>query len=59
MSIEINKQLACRWPDLVSEHRIEDLCAITAPTCTMHGGPPKLSPGPAGIRELYQAAGLT
>lgn len=52
-----NKQIARRWLDLISAHRIEELCALTAPTWTMHGGPPKLSPGPAGIRELFQTIG--
>jgi hypothetical protein len=54
---ERNKALACRWLELVSAHRIDDLCATTAPTWTMHGGPPGLPPGPAGIRALFGTFG--
>jgi predicted SnoaL-like aldol condensation-catalyzing enzyme len=49
--------LARRWLDLVSEHRIEEICAMTAPTWTMHGGPPQLPSGPDGIRALFDAIG--
>jgi len=35
-SIEDNKTLARRWLDLVSEHKIEEICEMTAPTWTMH-----------------------
>ena len=41
-SIEENKRIARRWLDLVSEHKIEEICALTAPTWTMRGGPPAL-----------------
>ena len=57
MSLEHNKQIACRWLTLVSEHNIEALCAMTAPTWTMHGGPPALPSGPAGIHELFRQIG--
>lgn len=54
---ETNKQIARSWLDLVSAHQIEDICAMTAPTWRMHGGPPNLSPGPAGVRELFGTMG--
>lgn len=56
-TIEENKELARRWLDLVSEHRIEELCALTAPRWTMHGGPPNLPSGPDGIRTLFGTFG--
>lgn len=36
--IEDNKIIARRWLELISEHRIEDICEMTAPTWRMHGG---------------------
>ena len=30
---------------------------MTAPTWTMHGGPPGLPPGPDGVRKLFQTFG--
>ncbi|OKH44344.1 hypothetical protein NIES2101_28470 [Calothrix sp. HK-06] len=56
-SIEDNKVIARRWLELVSEHKIEEICEMTAPTWRMHGGPPKLSSGTDGIRELFQTFG--
>lgn len=53
MSIEENKRLARHFLQLVSEHRIEELCELVAPTWTMRGGPPNLPAGPAGIRALF------
>ena len=38
--IEDNKRIALRWFDLVTQGRVEELCAMTAPTWMMHGGPP-------------------
>lgn len=55
--IEDNKTIARRWLDLISEHRIEEICAMTAPTWTMRGGPPDLPSGPAGVRELFRTIG--
>jgi predicted ester cyclase len=55
--IEANKQLARRWLDLVTEHRIEDVCRLTAPTWRMHGGPPDLPAGPEGVRALFRIIG--
>ena len=55
---EDNKLIARRWLELINEHKIEELCEITAPTWTMHGGPPGgLPPGPEGIRELFRQIG--
>ena len=57
-SIEENKTIARRWIELVNEHKIEQVCQMTAPTWTMHGGPPGgLPPGPEGIRELFRQIG--
>jgi hypothetical protein len=56
-SLEENKQLARRWLELVGEGRLEELCAMTAPTWQMHGGPPQLARGPAGVRQLFATFG--
>jgi hypothetical protein len=56
-SLEENKRIARRWLELVSEHRVEDICALTAPTWRMYGGPPQLPSGPAGVRELFRTIG--
>ena len=56
-SIEENKIIVRRWFDLISEHRVEDVCEITAPTWTMHGGPPALPSGTYGVRELFRTIG--
>jgi hypothetical protein len=55
--IENNKAIARRWFALISEHRPAEICQMTAATWTMHGGPPLLSPGPDGVRELFQHIG--
>jgi len=56
-SIEDNKKIARRWIELISEHAIEEICEMTAPTWKMHGGPPGLSPGPDGVREIFGTFG--
>jgi predicted ester cyclase len=56
-SIEENKIIARRFLELVGEHKVEELCEMIAPAWTMHGGPPKLSPGPDGLRELFATFG--
>lgn len=56
-NVEENKIIARRWLELINEHKIEEICEMTAPNWTMHGGPPKLSPGRDGIRELFQTIG--
>ena len=54
---EGNKDVARRWFDLVTRGRVEELCAMTAPSWRMHGGPPALPPGPDGIRALFATSG--
>ena len=56
-SIEDNKIMARRWLELITEHKIEELCEMTAPTWRMHGGPPTLPLGPDGVRELFKTIG--
>ncbi len=56
-SIEDNKTIARRWLNLVSEHKIEEICELTAPTWTMHNIPVELPPGPDGVRELFRTMG--
>ena len=56
-SIEDNKRIAQRWLELVSEHRVDDICEMTAPTWTMQGGPPNLPAGHAGVRTLFRTIG--
>ncbi|HEY8563755.1 MAG TPA: nuclear transport factor 2 family protein [Pyrinomonadaceae bacterium] len=55
--IEENKKLAWRWMDLISAHKIEELCELVAPDWEMHGGPPALPRGAEGIRELFRTIG--
>jgi predicted SnoaL-like aldol condensation-catalyzing enzyme len=55
--IETNKALARRFLELVSEHRLEELCAMVAPAWTMHGGLPGMPPGPEGLRALFRSFG--
>ena len=55
--IENNKQLARHWFKLIGEHKIEELCAITAPAWIMRGGPPNLPAGHTGVRELFRHIG--
>ncbi|MBD2447147.1 ester cyclase [Nostoc sp. FACHB-152] len=55
--IENNKILARRWFELISEHQVEEICAITAPTWKLHGGPPQLPQGPDGVRQLFGSFG--
>jgi hypothetical protein len=57
-SMEDNKTIARRWIELVNEHKIEVVCQMTAPTWTMHGGPPGGLPrGSEGVRELFRQIG--
>jgi predicted SnoaL-like aldol condensation-catalyzing enzyme len=56
-TIEDNKIIARRWLELVSEHEIEEICEMTAPTWKMHGGPPELPCGPEGVRGLFRQIG--
>lgn len=57
MNFEDNKTLARRFLELVSEYKIVELCDMVSPTWRMHGGPPNLSSGPDGIRELFSTFG--
>jgi predicted ester cyclase len=52
-----NKAIAQRFLELVNEHKIAELCDIISPDWRMHGGPPNLSPGADGIRELFATFG--
>lgn len=56
-NLEANKAIAQRFFEFVSQHKIEELCDMVSPTWTMHGGPPNLSTGPDGIRELFNTFG--
>ena len=56
-SIEENKRIARQWIELVSAHQVEEICAMTAPTWTMRGGPPNLPAGPEGVRALFRTIG--
>jgi len=56
-SLEDNKRIAQLWLDLVSEHKLEEICALTAPTWIMRGGPPNLPAGPEGVRVLFGTFG--
>ncbi|WP_375478266.1 ester cyclase [uncultured Nostoc sp.] len=56
-SIEDNKIIAQRWIELISEHKIEEICEITAPTWKIHGSLPGLPLGPEGVRKLFDSFG--
>ncbi|MFN6462142.1 MAG: ester cyclase [Nostoc sp. DedVER02] len=56
-SIEENKIIAQQWFKFISEHRIEDICEITAPTWKIHGALPGLPLGPEGVRKLFGSFG--
>jgi hypothetical protein len=56
-SVEGNKNTARQWLELISEHKIEAICEMTALTWMMHGGPQNLPPGPEGVRELFRIIG--
>jgi predicted ester cyclase len=56
-SIETNKAIARQFFNLVTTHKIEQLCEMVSATWTLHGGPPKLSSGADGIRELFATFG--
>jgi ketosteroid isomerase-like protein len=54
---EVNKTIARRWLELISQNDIKALCDMTAPTWTMHGGPPNLPRGEAAVHELFRTIG--
>lgn len=56
-STQDNKAIARQFLELVSEHKIMELCEMVSPTWRMHGGPPGLSLGSDGIRELFATFG--
>lgn len=56
-SIEANKTIAQQFLERVSEHNLTLLCEMVSQTWRMHGGPPNLSPGAGGIRELFATFG--
>lgn len=55
--IEENKNIARRWIELISAHKIDELCEMITPDWQMYGGPPSLPPGAAGVRELFRMIG--
>jgi hypothetical protein len=55
--IEENKTIARRWLELAKRNRVDEMCALAAPTWTMHGGPPGLATGADGVRQLYRTVG--
>jgi hypothetical protein len=50
--LEDNKTIVRRWLQLIDEHKVEEICEMTTPTWRIHGGPPRLSLGPDGVRDL-------
>ena len=55
--IAANKLLATRWIQQVSDHDIEAMLTTTTPDWRMHGGPPNLPSGHAGVRSLFEHIG--
>jgi predicted ester cyclase len=43
--------------ELITQHKVEEICEMTAPTWTMQGGPPELPSGLEGVRELFRQIG--
>ena len=43
--------------DRVTAHDLDGLCALVTDDWTMHGGPPGLPPGHAGVHELFRHIG--
>jgi len=56
-AVEQNKEIARRFLELVSAHNIEELCGMVTADWSMQGGPPDLSVGSAGIRQLFDTFG--
>lgn len=56
-STEVNKTIARRWLELISQHDLAGLIALTDPNWAMHGGPPNLPRGAAGLHELFRSIG--
>jgi len=52
--IQTNKEIACRFLNLVSEGNEEAICQMITPTWKMYGGPPNLPEGPEGIYKLFE-----
>ena len=42
--------------DLVTAHDLDGLCALGTDDWTMHGGPPGLPPGRAGVHQTWRCA---
>jgi len=55
--IAANKLLATRWIQQVSDHDIEAMLTTTTRDWRMHGGPPNLPSGHAGVRSLFEHIG--
>ncbi|MBD3887239.1 ester cyclase [Phormidium tenue FACHB-886] len=58
VDIKINKAIAQQFFELISEHKITELCEIVSSSWRMYGGPPNLSLGADGIRELFATFGV-
>src|SRR4051812_32218907 len=54
---ERNKRIAHRWIELISAGAVDEICEITTPEWTMHGGLPNLPAGPEGVRILFNSFG--
>ena len=52
-----NKALAVAWLEQVSRHDLDAMIETTTEDWRMHGGPPGLASGPAGIRSLFDHIG--
>jgi predicted ester cyclase len=55
--LDDNKATARRFLDLVSADDVDELVRMITPTWTMHGGPPQLPAGEAGMRQLFATFG--
>jgi len=55
--LRANKALAVAWLEQVSRHDLDAMIETTTEDWRMHGGPPGLASGPAGIRSLFDHIG--
>ena len=50
-------EIGVEFLDRVTDHYLDGLCALVTDDWTMHGGPPGLPPGRAGVHELFRHIG--
>jgi predicted ester cyclase len=54
---ESNERTALKWFRLISEHKVDEICAMTDVNWKLHGGPIGLPSGPEGVKVLFKSFG--